>query len=55
MDKLVRLLGVVAVALIIWYLPHTPEISDQGWHLLGSLSNVGATHVKAFSASYGNS
>lgn len=34
MDKLVRLLGVVAVALIIWYLPHTPEISDQGWHLL---------------------
>ena len=34
MDKLLRLLGVVAVALIIWYLPHTPEISDQGWHLL---------------------
>ena len=34
MDKLIRLLGVVAVALIIWYLPHTPEISDQGWHLL---------------------
>ncbi len=34
MDKLVRVIGVVVVALIIWYLPHTPEISAQGWHLL---------------------
>ena len=34
MDKLLRLFGVVAVALVIWFLPHTPEISDQGWHLL---------------------
>lgn len=34
MNQLTKLAIVVAVALIIWFLPHSADVSDQGWHLL---------------------
>ncbi len=38
MNKLTKVLAILGLGAVIWFMPHTPAVKEQGWHLLAIFS-----------------